>query len=59
MATKSFTREIRITEPDAVKKISEAMKVDTSDKYRTSIQNVSELQAQSRKTLAGRITKKY
>jgi hypothetical protein len=59
MATKSFTREIRITEPAAVKKIDAAMKVNSTDKYRTSIRNINELQTASRKSLASRITKKY
>lgn len=59
MATKSFTREIRITEPSAVKKIDDAMKVNSTDKYRTSIRNINDLQTTSRKSLADRITKKY
>lgn len=59
MATKSFTREIRITEPSAIKKINDAMKVNSTDKYRTSISNVDEVRSANRKSLANRITKKY
>ena len=59
MATKSFTREIRITEPSAIKKIDEAMRMSTVDKYKSSIRNIGEIQTASRKSLAGRITKKY
>lgn len=59
MATKSFTREIRITDPSAVKKIDDAMKVNSTDKYRTSIRNINDLQTTSRKLLASRITIKY
>ena len=60
MATKSFTREIRITEPTAVRKIQKAMDtMDTKDSFRTSIRDITEQQAKSRKNLASYITKKY
>ncbi len=59
MPTNSFTREIRITEPSAIKIIKDAMKVNSPDKFRTSINNVDEMLSASRKALATRITKKY
>jgi hypothetical protein len=59
MPTNSFTREIRITEPSAIKKIKNAMKVITTDNFRTSINNVDEMLSSSRKALANRITQKY
>lgn len=59
MPTNSFTREIRITEPSAIKKIKNTMKVITTDNFRTSINNVDDMLSASRKALANRITKKY
>ena len=60
MATKSFTREIRITEPSAVKKIQKAMNTtDSKNTFKTSIVDITERQAKSRKNLASYITKKY
>lgn len=59
MATQSFIREIQITEPSAIKKIDNAMKMNSKDKYRNSIRNINELQTIKRKSFAHRITKKY
>lgn len=59
MATKSFTREIRVTEPSAVKKIHEAMNKTASDRFSSTIRDVDHLISANRKTLASKLTKKY
>lgn len=59
MATKSFTREIRVTEPSAVKKIHEAMNRSDADQFSSTMKDLDQLITANRKTLASKLTKKF
>ncbi|MEA1975553.1 MAG: hypothetical protein U9N10_08410 [Bacillota bacterium] len=58
MATRSFTREIRITNTEAVKKFIEAMESNSIDKFKTPIKNIN-MKDKSHRELAKRITSKF
>jgi hypothetical protein len=59
MSTKSFTREIRVTEPTAIKKIHEAMNRTSTDKVISTIKDIDQLISANRKILASKLTKKF
>lgn len=59
MATKSFTREIKISDPSALKKIDIAMKNDSTVNYKTPIRKIDIMQPLGRKSLANMLTNKF
>lgn len=59
MATSSFTRNIIISEKDAIRRVKKAMKTNGSTKFKTSIKNVDDILAQSRSDLSTKLTQKY
>ena len=59
MSTRSFTRKIVISDPRAVKKINNARKADSSDKYRSSVKNIEEEWISNRNSISLTLTEKY
>lgn len=59
MATSSFTRNIIISEKDAIRRVKKAMKTNGSAKFKTSIKNVDVILEQSRSDLSTKLTQKY
>ncbi len=59
MATKSFTRDIVISDSAAVKKINDAIKANSIDRYKTPINNIEEILVTTRKKASESLTKKF
>jgi len=59
MATKSFTRDIVISDSGAVKRINDAIKANSIDRYKTPINNIEEILVTTRKNASESLTKKF
>lgn len=59
MATKSFTRNIRISKPESIEKIHFAMQANEVANFVTSIKDIDTIKNRSRSKLASKLTKKY
>lgn len=59
MATKSFTRNIRISKSESIEKIHFAMKANEVASFVTSIKDIDAIKNRSRSKLASNLTKKY